>query len=108
MQSVELLVSGYDRRKNPARAAFRPMTVEEAKNLRPGGHAEIKAQDGKVRNVKINGKPKTWKTRPNDVSVPIKYGMYEYATLSADVEGQITNGVATLIVRVSDGEELRD
>jgi len=28
--------------------------------------------------VKINGKPKTWKTR-SDVEIPVKYGLYEYA-----------------------------
>jgi hypothetical protein len=32
-------------------------------------------------HVTVNGKPKTWKTRPDNVSVPIKYGLYEYATI---------------------------
>jgi hypothetical protein len=31
-----------------------------------------------ILNVKVNGKPKTWKTRPDNVEVPIKYGLYEY------------------------------
>ena len=32
-------------------------------------------------HVKINGKPKTWKTRSADVTIPIKYGLHEYARI---------------------------
>lgn len=54
------------------------MTAEEAKNLHSGSHAKILDMNGNVADVKINGTPKTWKTRPHDVDVPWKYGLYEY------------------------------
>ena len=73
------LTDGYDRTKKPRRAKFRPMSTYQAKRLTYGDHAWILANDGTARRVKINGQPKTWKTRP-DVHVPLKYGMYEFAT----------------------------
>lgn len=32
----------------------------------------------KVCQLRRNGAPKLWKTRPNDIRVPYKYGLYEY------------------------------
>lgn len=65
----------------------RPMTIDEVKALRSGtrvlaytGYFGRNCLNGIV-HVKVNGKPKTWKTRPDDVSVPIKYGIYEYTTI---------------------------
>ena len=64
-----------------------PMTIEELKRLSSGEHVLVfTGYFGRNRNtgvvhVKVNGKPKTWKTRPNDVTVPIKYGLYEYAKI---------------------------
>lgn len=29
-----------------------------------------------------NGNPRTWKTRPNDFQVPIKFGLWDYQNLS--------------------------
>lgn len=38
--------------------------------------------DGTAVRYKINGKCKTWKTRPSEFKVPIKYGLkgYDYLT----------------------------
>lgn len=64
---------------------IRLLTVEEVKNLRPGSRVLVvtgyfgKNRHTGIVHVKVNGKPKVWKTRPNNVSVPIKYGLYEYA-----------------------------
>lgn len=65
----------------------RPMRIEEIKALEYGqrvlvftGYFGRNRIDGLV-HVKINGKPKTWKTRPDNVHVPIKYGLYEYETV---------------------------
>ncbi len=70
-------VDGYDRHKPRHTLTVRRMTLEEIKQL--SGHAHALGNDGTVIRVKINGAVKTWKTRPNEVSVPIKYGLYEYA-----------------------------
>lgn len=56
------IVDGYTRVK----VSVRRMTLGEIKAL--SGHAKIIANDGTLRNVKINGTVKTWKTRPNEVS----------------------------------------
>ena len=34
--------------------------------------------------VRRNGKTQTWKTRPNEFKVPVKYGLYEYAYITQD------------------------
>jgi hypothetical protein len=33
---------------------------------------------GEERHCRRNGATKTWKTRPNEFKVPVKYGLYEY------------------------------
>jgi len=80
------------------------ITLEQAKNLKYGdtvyfvqmyktvntyfehSTGRIKAvnepvEGDKVRRFKVNGAAKTWKTRPNDVKVPLKYGLYDFAYL---------------------------
>jgi hypothetical protein len=54
------------------------ITLEQAKQLKPGTilyHATIRNADGTPRRYRVSGKPKTWKTRPNHVSVPLKWGL---------------------------------
>ena len=57
-----------------------PITLEQAKNLKH--HSVNKNADGTCQRWKVNGKPKTWKTRPDEVKVPVKQGqwMYDYVT----------------------------
>lgn len=81
------LHSGYDRTKNPETATFRPMTIDEAKQLQPGARVPILATDGTARLVTINGAPKTWKRDASRVEVPVKYGMYEYQRLAGQSDG---------------------
>lgn len=57
---------------------YRFMTLAEVKQL--SGHANFLANDGTIRRVKVTS-VKVWKTRPGDVLVGVKYGMYEYASL---------------------------
>lgn len=59
---------------------MKPLTLEEAKQLSYGEHIYAINQynkSGHIR-VKVNGKPKTWKTRPNEIMIPVKYGLYQY------------------------------
>ena len=37
---------------------------------------------GRFPRVRVNGSPKLWKTRPDSVRVPYKYGLYEYGYLT--------------------------
>ena len=63
------------------------MTLQEAKDLKYGTHIHHKTAtnaDGTPQRFKVNGKPKTWKTRPDEVRVPLKRGMYEFGYLDQD------------------------
>jgi len=90
------LADGYDRSKTSTKHEFRPMTVEEAKLLGYNDHPEIIANDGTARVVKVNGRIRTWKRDPGRVEVPVKYGMYECASLRSRDDGTMER----LIVRM--------
>ena len=63
------------------------ITLEEAKNLRPGTilyHVKNRNSDLTAQRWKVNGKPKTWKTMPERVRVPLKHGLYDYDYLDED------------------------
>ena len=70
---------GYDRKKHPRMLKVRPMTFEEALKLKRGDECLFHANDGSARRVRVSGQLKTWKTRPGDLSFPVKYGMWESA-----------------------------
>ena len=86
------LADGYEPiRKTKPRTmiAVRRMTVEEAKALSYGQHVEFEANDGTIRRIKVNGAPKTWKRESARVTVPVKYGMYEYGSFSETGDGYV-------------------
>jgi len=61
------------------------MNLREAKSLVYGNHLyhkKWKNADGSPYKVKVNGKPQTWKTRPNEIRIPIKRGLYEYGHIT--------------------------
>jgi hypothetical protein len=67
----------------PKRPRAKPgeLTLEKAKKLDYGDIIYAKNEygaDGYRRRWRVNGAPKTWKKRPNEVSIPLKYGMYTY------------------------------
>ena len=78
--------SGYSRDNRTFEV--RTMTFEEVKNA--SGHIHVLDKNGKVRQVKVNGSVKTWKTRPNNCKMPYKYGMYEYGYIEF-VDGTLTS-----------------
>ena len=62
------------------------MTINEAKKLRQGQTVYIKGEynsDGTAMRCRVNGKIQTCKTRPNDVKVPIKRGLYEFGYITS-------------------------
>lgn len=88
MSNTITLTNGYDRTKNPETLTLRPL---KGADLLTSYIPEMWARcnDGKARNVRFSGQPKTWKRRAN-IERPIKFGMYEstYATaenVAADV-----------------------
>lgn len=74
MSDTFIVKDGYDRRKVKTEYRVRRMTLAEVKALSYGQHVKMLDRAGQLRDVKVNGQPQTWKTRPEDVSVPFKYG----------------------------------
>ena len=57
------------------------ITQDEALRLKPGDilYSTIDTNaDGTPVRWRVNGKVKTWKTRPGEYQVPLKHGMYDY------------------------------
>ena len=70
------------------RKSAQQLTVEEAKTLKYGEILlvlDAVNADGTPMRCKVNGRPKTWKTRIGDVSVPLKRGLYEYLRVGTTV-----------------------
>lgn len=46
-------------------------------------HVKLRNKDGSPVRCRVNGACKTWKTRPEDFSLPVKYGLRDcfYITL---------------------------
>lgn len=70
------------------------MTFGIALTLKPGNyihHVSRKNADGTPMRAKVTS-IKTWKTRPNDIEVHVKHGMYDYAIFDASRLGEIEVG----------------
>jgi len=61
------------------------MTINAAKQLTRGQwlhNKTLKQNRGKdCFRVRVNGQPQTWKTRPDEVRVPVKWGYYNTGQL---------------------------
>lgn len=63
------------------------ITVEQAKRLKHGEilyHVRQCNVDGTPARWRVNGVPKTWKTRPNSVRVPLKHGLRDHSYLTEE------------------------
>jgi hypothetical protein len=61
------------------------MNLAQAKRLRVGQTIYAKRKfnaDGTAMRCRVNGKVQTWKTRPNEVKIPYKRGLYEYGYIT--------------------------
>jgi hypothetical protein len=56
------------------------ITLSEAKALTHGTILH-RRYGGRCLRWRVNGVVKTWKTRPDDVQVPLKHGLYSYGYL---------------------------
>ena len=65
------------------------ITKEQALMLRHGQilHHVSMTNSGKTpMRVRVNGKVKTWKTRPDDFRIPVKYGLYTFGYVEKSVD----------------------
>ena len=69
------------------------ITLEQAKALTIGTvlkHTINKNADGTPQRWRVNGKVKTWKTRPAEVKIPIKHGLYAYDYITENDLGLVS------------------
>lgn len=60
---------------------MKKVTKENQENVREFYHVSKMNTTGRLR-VRRNGQTKTWKTRPNEFSIPVKYGLYEHGYIT--------------------------
>lgn len=48
------------------------------------GNFYTRGNNGKICKVRVNGACKTWKTRPNEFRLPVKYGLRECLYIDHD------------------------
>lgn len=61
------------------------VTKEQAVELKRGTiltHVSTCNKDGSPLRVRVNGATKTWKTRPTEFKIPVKYGLYSYGYIT--------------------------
>ena len=69
------------------------ITLQQAKSLKHGDvlhHVSHKNADGTPQRWRVNGMVKTWKTRPSEVRIPIKHGLYSYDYLTHNDLGLVS------------------
>ena len=64
------------------------ITKEQALTARHFEHVTLKGSDGKPVRCRAMGACKTWKTRPNDFKLPVKYGLYQSFYITHDNAGE--------------------
>lgn len=99
---MNISVMRSDRRKNPEKIAYEFLTFEECKNL--GSHSYVLDTNGKIAEVKITS-VKTWKTRPNELLIGWKFGLYEYG--KQEVTAERSNDFFVRIVPLIEHDEMR-
>jgi hypothetical protein len=83
---VFTVVDGYDIRKTPRTIQVRHFTLEDIKAMANETTSHYKALDriGKLRNIRANGKLRTWKRDTSRFERSFKYGMYEHMKLNTE------------------------
>lgn len=69
------------------------VTKSQAMTARNFEHVSLKNRDGSRLRCRANGMCKTWKTRPEDFRLPVKYGLKEcfYITPSNAAEWEVVS-----------------
>jgi len=61
------------------------ITLKQAADLRRGQivhHSINKNSDGSCERWRVTGAPKTWKTQPWRIKVPVKHGLRDYSYIT--------------------------
>lgn len=60
------------------------MTRNEVETALDSGKLKVRMNNGNLWTVRRNGRTQTWKTRPNDFRIPIKYGFRGTGAITPD------------------------
>ncbi len=60
------------------------MTRDQFEIALDTGRVRVRMSNGNLWSCRRNGRTQTWKTRPNDFRIPIKYGFKEYGQVTQD------------------------
>ena len=60
------------------------MTRDQFEIALDTGRVRLRTPNGNLWFCRRNGRTQTWKTRPNDFRIPIKYGFKEYGQVTQD------------------------
>jgi len=72
------LPDGYDRHKTRRQLTVRRLTDAEIYDLPQHIHrVKLICNDGQLRDVRMNGSIRRWKTMPDRISIPLKVGFRE-------------------------------
>lgn len=63
------------KRSKPEVGKFRLMSIDEIKRLSRGEWVWCMMADDSAIRMRVNGEVKRWKRRPDEVEVPLKYGL---------------------------------
>jgi len=66
------------RRNDKTPRTWEQLTLDEAKAIVIGSRIPFLTRQGNVAEVKVTS-IKKWKTRPGDIHIGLKYGLYEYS-----------------------------
>lgn len=90
-QETFTVIDGYDKSKTPKTLTVRKCNVGDIVAMIESHNTSYLMLDsnGKARNVRANGKVKTWKRDPSRFERSFKYGMYEHFRLNT--QGMLDN-----------------
>lgn len=63
---------------------LRPITFEEALNLRYRDEVYILDREGRAARIRVNSKVKTWKREPGRIEIGFAFGLYEKFRLGTE------------------------
>jgi hypothetical protein len=79
----------HRKHSNRLQGDFRVLSTEEKKQLKHGSNVYVQANCTCFLQVRITGKPKTWKKTPERVEVPFKFGLYQAGVIKATTEVRV-------------------
>lgn len=93
-----------DRRVHPQQVTYEFLTFDECKALASESHCDVLDRYGRIAMVKITS-VKTRKTRPNELLIGWKFGMYEYGKESISKLDDLGKSDNRFFVRIVENQD---